>query len=106
MDFHDQDISRNSRCRRILDEIDEVADGASVLGTGDEVMDYAPAIIGVTESGSEPCVVYDYDSLIRCFMEKGMTYEEAVEWIDYNVLRSLPYQTRPPVIVRRLENAG
>ena len=30
-------------------------------------------------------VVYDYDKLIECFMKQGMTDEEAVEWIDYNV---------------------
>ena len=45
-------------------------------------LDYA--IVGTSHDGY---YIYDYDRLIECFMsDKGMTYDEAVEWIDYNVL--------------------
>ena len=31
--------------------------------------------------------VYDYDRMIECFMsDSHMNYEEAIEWIDFNVL--------------------
>ena len=44
------------------------------------------AIIGhAGRCGMDSVVVYDYDKLIECFMKQGMTDEEAVEWIDYNV---------------------
>ena len=45
-------------------------------------LDYA--IVGTSHDGY---YIYDYDRLIECFMsDQGMTYDEAVEWIDYNVL--------------------
>lgn len=47
-----------------------------------EGLDYA--IVGVSHSGY---YIYDYDRMIQCFIEDdGMTEEEAVEWIDYNVM--------------------
>jgi hypothetical protein len=44
-------------------------------------LDYA--IIGTTHEGY---FVYDYDRMIECFVEGGMTLEDAVEWIDFNVI--------------------
>lgn len=50
---------------------------------------YDGSVVGITESGS---VVYDYDSMVEEYMaDNGCTYEEAVEWIDYNTIRALPY---------------
>ena len=51
--------------------------------------DYDAAIIGYTDDGR---VVYDYEKMAKCLMdEDGMTYEDAVEFIDYNTIRALPY---------------
>ena len=44
-------------------------------------LDYA--IVGTTHEGY---FVYDYDRMIECFVEDGMTLEDAVEWIDFNVI--------------------
>ena len=44
-------------------------------------LDYA--IVGVSHTGY---YIYDYDRMIQCFIEDGMTEEESVEWIDYNVM--------------------
>jgi len=45
-------------------------------------LDYA--IVGVSHSGY---YIYDYDRMIQCFIEDSeMTEEEAVEWIDFNVM--------------------
>ena len=30
--------------------------------------------------------MYEYEIMTRLFIEQGMTEEEAVEWIDYNVI--------------------
>jgi hypothetical protein len=45
-------------------------------------LDYA--IVGVSHTGY---YIYDYDRMIQCFVgEDGMTEEEAIEWIDFNVI--------------------
>ena len=45
-------------------------------------LDYA--IVGTSHDGY---YVYDYDRMIECFMsDSHMNYEEAIEWIDFNVL--------------------
>ena len=42
------------------------------------------AIVGASDCG---LLIYDYDKTIKIFMERdGMTTEEAIEWIDYNVM--------------------
>tara|TARA_Y100000592_G_scaffold100310_1_gene179667 strand:- start:6572 stop:6829 length:258 start_codon:yes stop_codon:yes gene_type:complete len=36
-------------------------------------------------------LVYHVDTLISCFVEQGMSTEEAWEWFDYNTLRTGDY---------------
>ena len=51
--------------------------------------DYDSAIIGITENNQ---VVYDYEKMIEHLMQEDDTdYEEAVDFISYNTIRSLPY---------------
>ena len=51
--------------------------------------DYDSAIIGITENNQ---VVYDYEKMIEYLIqEDDMDYEEAVDFISYNTIRSLPY---------------
>ena len=50
---------------------------------------YDDALVGVTEDGR---AVYDFDKMVTWLMEKeGFTQDEAVEWIEYNTIRALPY---------------
>lgn len=50
---------------------------------------YDTALIGVTEDGR---AVYDYNLMVEWLVEEeDMTEEEAIEWIDFNTLRALPY---------------
>ena len=60
--------------------------------------DFDEAIIGVTHDGK---AVYDYDKMVYCLMkEDKISEEEAVDFIDYNTIRSLPYAGEyAPVIV-------
>ena len=80
---------------------------------GDDVVlfdnpSFDSAIIGVTHDYR---AVYDYnkmvDSLANEYIEEGHTEEEAVdmavEWIDYNTLRALPYVSNGPVVLFNLE---
>lgn len=41
------------------------------------------AIIGLDADGF---LVYDFDMLVMALMQQGMTDEEAIEWVDYNIL--------------------
>ena len=51
--------------------------------------DYDSAIIGITENNQ---VVYNYEKMIEYLIqEDDMDYEEAVDFISYNTIRSLPY---------------
>lgn len=57
---------------------------------------YASAAIGMSDDDR---VIYDYDLMVEHLIhEEKMSYEEAVEFIDYNTLRSLSYQQNPPII--------
>jgi len=64
---------------------------------------YWQAIIGTNYDNGG--LVYDYDRMIDVLsIEDGMTSDEAIEWIDYNVLRTIPYmQGSRPVIVWQRE---
>jgi hypothetical protein len=56
------------------------------------------AIIGVDYFGR---LIYDYEQMIVDFMKiNNVSYEEAVEFIDYNTLRSLGYyKDNAPIIL-------
>lgn len=61
---------------------------------------YDGSIVGITEAGS---IVYSLESMIQEFMaDEGCDYDEAVEWIEYNTLRAIPYMSGagiPPTIL-------
>jgi len=44
------------------------------------------AVVGTDHNGY---LVYDYNIMNRIFVNQGMTEEEAVEWIDYNVIGTM-----------------
>lgn len=68
-----------------------------------ESPDYDSAILGVTEDGR---VVYDYYKMIQDLMDQdGMTRDEAIEFLEYNTIRALPYAgEEAPIIMTRLED--
>lgn len=54
-----------------------------------ESPDYLSAIIGITEEGR---LIYSYDKMVEHLMlEDDMDAGEAMEFIDYNTIRALPY---------------
>lgn len=61
---------------------------------------YDSALIGVTQDDR---AVYDYNLMVEWLMEdQGFTEEEAVDWIDYNTIRALPYMGADgPIVLHR-----
>ncbi len=59
---------------------------------------YDDALIGVSEDNR---AVYDFNKMVDWLCrEEGFTEEEAVEWIEYNTIRALPYAgAAAPIIV-------
>lgn len=50
---------------------------------------YDDALIGVSEDGR---AIYNFDKMVDWLVDKyGWTDEEAMEWIEYNTIRALPY---------------
>ena len=50
---------------------------------------YDNSIIGVSTDGR---VVYSYEKMVQELMsDEGMSEMEAIEWIDYNTIRAIPY---------------
>lgn len=63
---------------------------------------YDSAMVGVFFDGR---VVYDYDLMVKHLMdEDGMTEEDAIEFIEYNTIRALPYFPNHPIIYRNYDD--
>lgn len=63
-------------------------------------MAYDNSIIGISADGS---LVYDYDKMVDELVEgEGWDVTEAMEWLDYNTLRAIPYMEpygKKPIIL-------
>ena len=64
---------------------------------------YDTALIGVTHDDR---TVYDFDKMVDWLMTtQGYSQEEAIEWIEYNTIRALPYMgPDSPVILYPLKD--
>lgn len=49
---------------------------------------FSAALVGYT-NGAKLVGVYDYALCVHILMEDTMTYEQAVEWMEYNVVSSV-----------------
>ena len=63
---------------------------------------YDDALIGISEDNR---AIYDYNKMIEWLMkEESFTEMEAIEWIDYNTIRALPYMgDSRPIIMYPIE---
>jgi hypothetical protein len=68
-----------------------------------ENFSYDDAFIGVSHDDR---AVYDYDKMVKWLMDtQGFSETDAIEWIDYNTIRALPYfGEKAPIIVYRVED--
>ena len=86
----------------IFNTVDELREYLEAQGHEDtlffENASFVKAITGITDSEQ---LIYDYDLMIAAAMEEeGWDAESAIEWIDYNTLRSIPYMGCYHPIVR------
>ena len=59
---------------------------------------FEDALIGITE-GMNAVAVYDYESCVHILTEQDMSYDEAVEYMDFNVTGAYVGE-KTPVFVR------
>ena len=89
---------------KLFKDVKELKDLLNELGYEDTVVfenpSYLKAIIGISDDGA---LCYSYNKMVQCLMEEDkMEQEEAMEFIDYNTIRALPYASsmgvRPIVV--------
>ena len=63
---------------------------------------YDDALIGISDDNR---AIYDYDKMVEWLVvEESFTVEDAMEWIDYNTIRALPYMGEgAPIIMYPIE---
>lgn len=66
--------------------------------------EYQDAIVGYDVISER--VIYDYDKMIKSLITNdNMSYEEAIEFIEYNTIRACPYMgDKAPIILQNIEN--
>ena len=63
---------------------------------------FESAFIGISHDNR---AIYDYNLMVIDMVKKdGVSEDEAIEWIEYNTLRSLPYFTNSPIVMRSRED--
>lgn len=59
------------------------------------------AIVGVVVRCGMPSVVcYEFDKLVEHFMSQGLTEEESIEWIDFNILGAYVGEETPMLLYK------
>lgn len=78
----------------------ELEEGTIVL---EPQSSYNKAIIGVSINSKH--IIYSYDLLLSILVEGGMSYDDAMDWLEYNTLRSIEYMEAEyrPIIIRSIE---
>lgn len=87
--------------------LEELKERLIDLGYEDSIVlenpDYASAVVGVDSNGR---VIYDFNLMVDFLVKKdGISSEEAIEFIEYNTIRALPYAGENcPIIMYPMEN--
>ena len=65
---------------------------------------YKDAIVGLSSDDNH--LIYSYDKLIESMMKvNNWTYEDSIEWVEYNTIRSLSFMSPyEPIIMFDLDN--
>ena len=102
MNKQEQNQTNGQKLERTAEQIlaDNGYDAEDIVLLKDE--SYDSALIAVTDDFR---AVYSYDKMVEWYMEKnGCTAEEAMEWIDYNTMRAIPYAgAMAPIVVKEME---
>ena len=86
-------FNRYATDEKLKEDYERSCDGNCYIIDG-----YSGAAIGISQDGR---IVYDFDKIIDIMRERdGMATEEAVEFYEYNIVRSFPYFRPSPIIMR------
>jgi hypothetical protein len=55
------------------------------------------AVIGVDQNAE--CLVYSINDIVECFVEHGMTHDEAINEYEYNINSYMPYSKKSPILI-------
>lgn len=86
----------------------EIKDILCDMGLEDSVIfinpSYDDAIIGLDCTSDR--VIYDFDKMVEHLMTKdNMEADEAIEFIEYNTLRAIPYMgENAPIVMRNIKD--
>ena len=85
-----------------IDKIGEKYPESVRIGSG-ETTPYDLGVLGyIADGDGNARIVYSYEGICESLAkEDNIPYEEAVDWVEYNTIRSLPYITenvRPYII--------
>lgn len=98
------DIGKDTMTRDELNEILEERGASAVV-----LDDLDSAIVGLYTDGEDFChVVYSKEKIIDALVtEQDMSYEDAVQWYEYNTLRAIPYAGKSkPIVIETGECSG
>ena len=77
----------------VQDLIDKGYEDLSVF----ENSSYDGCIVGISTDNQ---VIYSLSQMVEWFCkENNCSFDESLEYIDYNTIRTIPYMENPPVII-------
>lgn len=83
--------------KKLRQKIDEYGKDHEVEITLLDNSYFDKSIVGITEDGR---LVYDFNKMVNEYMEDNKcSEEEAIEWLEYNTLRAIPYMPNPPIVI-------
>lgn len=87
--------------KMLFEELEEINENLVYLG--EEPAKYKDAIVGLSHDNNH--VIYSYNKLVECFQKiDGMSEEEAIDWIECNTIRAIPYMGEyAPILMYDLE---
>lgn len=83
--------------KEFLEDHDYLNDYDEIVFLSDE---FVNSIIGFDDNLEK--LVYSYQLMRDDLIDEGMEYEEACDYLDYNVVRSLPSINNAPVLCMEL----
>lgn len=88
----------SNKLNEILEELEECGFDETAYFVNE---DYADAIIGISTDGN---LIYDYEKMVEYLQDvDGISPEDAIEWIEYNVVRTIPYMGKGhPILMQHL----
>lgn len=83
--------------KEFLEDHDYLNEYDKIVFLSDE---FVNSIIGFDDNLEK--LIYSYQLMRDDLIDEGMEYEEACDYLDYNVVRALPYINNAPVLCMEL----